>query len=102
MVEIMVIALYSYLSCVCVSYCSTGFYFITKGKDTKLYEKICICSLVPFYPKILPCFVPYHYYCEAMAERNIREKRNNNRSGFDGFQERTDAQQNNTSITNEN
>ena len=52
MVEIMVIALYHYLSCVCVSYCLTGFYFITKGKDTTLSEKLCICLLVPFYPII--------------------------------------------------
>ena len=101
MVDITVIALGSYLTCVCVSYCSTGFYFLTKGYDTKLCEKLCICSLVPFYPIILPCFVPYHYYCEAMAQRNIRERRrNDNISGYDGFQERNED--NNNENINEN
>ena len=103
MVEIMVIALCSYLNCVCVSYCSAGFYFITKGKDTTLSEKLCICLLVPFYPIIFPFFVPYLFYCEAMAERDIREaRRNDNRRGYDGFQERTDnivnEDSNNTNI----
>ena len=54
-------------------------------------EQFLICSLVPFYPIILPFFIPYYYYCEYMAERNIREgRRHNNKSGYDGFQERTD------------
>ena len=53
-------------------------------------EKLLICSLISFYPIILPFFIPYSYYCEYRAERNIREgRRNNNRSGYDGFQERT-------------
>ena len=67
MEEIMVIALYHYLCCVCVSYCLTGFHFVTKGKDTTLSDKLCICLLVPFYPIIFPFFVPYLFYCEAMA-----------------------------------
>ena len=53
-------------------------------------EKLLICSLVPFYPIILPFFIPFYYYAEYRAERNIREgRRNNNRSGYDCFQERT-------------
>ena len=53
-------------------------------------EKLCICLLVPFYPIMLPFFIPFYYYAEYRAERNFREgRRNNNRSGYDGFQERT-------------
>ena len=53
-------------------------------------EKLLICSLIPFYPIIMPFFIPYCYYCEYRAERNVREgRRNNNRNGYDGFQERT-------------
>ena len=54
-------------------------------------EKLAICLFVPFYPIILPFFIPYYYYCEYRAKRDIREKRrNDNRRGYDGFQERTD------------
>ena len=55
----------------------------------ELFDRICCCLLVPFYPIILPLFLPYYYYCEHRAERNIRERRrNDNRSGYDGFQEK--------------
>ena len=59
-----------------------------------------------FLPYNIPFFIPYLFYCEAMVERDIREgRRNDNRSGYDGFQERTDKivneDGNNTNI-NEN
>ena len=57
-----------------------------------LGDTLCTCVLLPFYPVILPFFIPYHYYCEYKAKRYILENRsrNDNGSGYDGFQERTD------------
>ena len=71
---------------------------IGRGGCTKETLKDTLCSfvLIPFYPVILPLFMPYHYYCEYRAERNIREGRrnNDNRSGYDGFQEKTNNESN--------
>ena len=59
-------------------------------RDT-LKDTLCTCVLIPFYPVIMPCFIPYYYYCENRVDREIREGRrsNDNRSGYDGFQEST-------------
>ena len=65
---------------------------IGRGGCTKetLADTLCTCVLIPFFPIIIPLFMPYHYYCESRAERDIREgRRNDNRSGYDGFQEKT-------------
>ena len=66
---------------------------IGRGGCTKetLKDSLCTFVLIPFFPIILPLFMPYHYYCEARAERNIIEhrSRNDNRSGYDGFQQST-------------
>ena len=71
-----------------------------RGGCTKetLLDSLCTCVLIPFYPVILPFFLPFYYYCEYRAERNIREgRRNDNRNGYDGFQEQT---QNNNTVEN--
>ena len=74
--------------------------------EEALGNTLCMCVLLPFYPVILPFFIPYYYYCEYRVNRESREgRRNDNRSGYDGFQERTDnivnEDSNNTNI-NEN
>ena len=72
-------------------------------KKENLCSNIGLSLTVPFQPIILPCFVPYYSYCENEAKRNIREGRNDNRSGYDGFEERTDNVANeDTNDTNTN
>ena len=36
-------------------------------------DKLLICALIPFYPIILPFFIPFYSYCEYRAE-GISEK----------------------------
>ena len=61
----------------------------------QLFDRLCCCLLVPFYPIILPFFLPYYYYCEYRAKRDIQQgRRDANRSGYDGFQERKNNEDN--------
>ena len=51
-------------------------------------DKLLACLLVPFYPIILPFWIPFSYYADYRAEKIAEQRRrNDNRSGYDGFQE---------------
>ena len=78
-----------------------GYIDLFMNNDSSLKATILLGSALPFYPTVVPILMMHECLCHIPRETPNVETR----SGYDGFQERTDNivnEDNNTSNTNEN